>query len=42
MWKMENKVGKLLQQGRRDRLYIAGIPENTEHDDSDIANLINP
>ena len=40
--KMESKMEKLEQHGRRDRLHIAGKPENAEHDDSDIAILINP
>ena len=42
MCKMESKMEKLEQHGRRDRLHIAGIPKNSEHDDSDIAFLINP
>ena len=37
--KLESKVEELEQHGRRDRLRIAGIPENTEHDDTDTAIL---
>ena len=35
--KLESKVEELEQHGRRDSLRIAGIPENTEHDDTDTA-----
>ena len=37
--KLESKVEELEQHGRRDSLRIAGIPENTEHDDTDTAIL---